>query len=435
MTDLQTAYNQAAAPEIVGASSNEEFIMPQGWESYDYDQLENLLSEMNSSISQGGGNKNQGLKAMKKKIIDKMGSMGYSGKVDKSPIRKGWKLTATNEDPKTGKKKKAFEVKVKMDSNGTPSATYRMWNGEKFDPKIAVMALDALKTGGADYFTCPPAIDIGGSEYVAFMEAAGKTLMVPICKSAKYPKAIELDADAVKKILEAAEKNNTDTEKMSQFKERLLGVLQEQENYKRAEAQRKGSSYATNSVLQTEMDKLSATRLAQFNLKYLSNLEKGIRSQATKEATGQPNGWDFIETQAALRAATNIAEYMTTSNLHYDESMKPTFDRMFQIKMQEHKESISNQLRNRSSNDNEAKKEIRSATEALVGETVRTTEELHGVKLSLGKDIARISTRYTLDKSTTTTYEGKSATALPNTHPRTTGRGAIPPTRGGTSYS
>ncbi len=388
------ASQNEAANEVVGASN--EFDLPSDFNNLTYEELEALLLDANAAITQGGGNKNQGLYAMRNKIKAKMGSMGYSGNIQIGNIWNGYKLTATKEDSK-GKNKKVFDVKVKMEK-GVPSATYRMWNGEKFDSKIAVMCLDALKTGGADYFTMPSAVEIGGSEYVAFMEGAGKTLMVPICKSAQYPDAIELDADAVKKMLEAAEKNNTDSGKMSEFKERLLGILQEQEAYKAS----KNANYTTNSVLQTEITKLQGASVERFNREYLSTMTKEITKKAndydkTKRADApDQKGYDFITTQAAFRAAADISdsirEATKTGQFSYSSSdtLKKMLDRMFQHRLEEHKMAITNDLNNPEiairRKDKDPLKEIREDTQRIIEKTSDAMEDdFPGIKLSLRK--------------------------------------------------
>ncbi len=396
--------------DVIGANDN-DIELPQNWEDMELGDLETLSVWLQSQAAKNP-TMNPRIKDMRNKVRFHMEKMAGITRVSSTPAWNGCEIIAYKEDSK-GKEKKSCSL-VLSKENGKPCVTYKMWNGEKFEVDHAVMILDTLKAGGAEYFELPPVTEIKGASYGAFWKAAGKRLMVPLPKSAENPKGPVLDASAVQTMLKEAEEAKSDSASFAAFKEKLLGVLQEQEAYQLQEAQKKGKPYTTNSELGNLMVKLSGSPIEKFNLEYLSNLAKNIGNRANDK-----NGWDFIEAQAGLRAAADLADFIRTrtkeKTLKYNNSpeQNKVLDRMFQFKMEEHKKKITKELTNEDlaarRKDKDPLKEIREDTQRVIEKAADAMEEdFPGIKLALRKSHTYTPMECELTKTTKnriTTYQ------------------------------
>ena len=210
---------------------------------------------------------------------------------------------------------KAFAVKLQH--TNPPKASMYIEQKKEFKTNHARVMLQAFKNCGCEYYIVPNALEMGGKNIAAFMEASGKTLMVPVCKrsSSKNDKGIILDTDNVAMILETIKKENKkDANAVINFKLKLLRELNAQEKHLREEAEAKGKTYQTNSTLSTLMATIEGgVKFQKFQSSYLGQLQKYVNDGL---AGKYGKKWDGVDRAAACKAMTRIAEDITNGTLN-----------------------------------------------------------------------------------------------------------------------
>ena len=232
-------------------------------------------------------------------------------------------------------KKKAFSVK--LHHSNPPKVEIYLEQSKKFDSDHAAIVLGSMKSAGSKYFVVPGSTEASGGVVNAFMEAAGKEGVVPLCigNPENPKKGCKLHAKHVNKILEIISKDGKmDGTEAIDFKNRLLEQLQYQENYQYEQARKNGKDYQTNSTLSTVMKKLEGdVKFGKFQSSYLEQLEEFV-NKGIKEGYGNPpQKWDGVDRAAAYKALQMIGEDLANGSLNgkpfdvYDRDRK-NFDKL-----------------------------------------------------------------------------------------------------------
>ena len=260
-------------------------------------------------------------KAMTKAAKDRIKIMGYHD--DRlTKVKQCWNSTIISvyksendmlkdgETDKYGNRAHTKEFAVRLRPTNPPRAQIYMEQGKELKSGHARVMLDAFKASGCKYFIIPPADKIGGTAFTAFLEASGKSMMVPLCKSSKKAEGIYLDVDHVRAILKVAkDENKQDVDNLLDFKIRLLKELKKQE----AGKARENPKYKTNSQLATEMANMEGDiRFTKFQSTYLERLQDFVNDGL---AGKYGEKWDVVDRASAYLALQHVAQDMTEGKL------------------------------------------------------------------------------------------------------------------------
>lgn len=298
----------------------------------------------------------------------------------------------------------AFKINIK---HGIPEISCYIPDGKALETNHVKVMLDTLKAQGAQYFTMPNALVTSGKSQGAFWEAAGKTLMVPLCKTANQPEGSNIEGDHVKSILDSIDKEtkggkHTKTDVLK-WKAMMLDELNEQEAYREAKANdpirkefdaklasnpnllsqytaefmalkaegktggmgitdyarstyvaNKPGSYKTNSGLQDQIDAMSSSiKYENFQNKYLGTLTDFIRDGVNGGSRDDRTApWDFIEVNAASRALSKLCEdygnpeykHLSENDGKNDELQKAVLLKELKKRMEIEKEIVAKEI-------------------------------------------------------------------------------------------
>lgn len=229
---------------------------------------------------------------------------------------------------KDGKRQHTKAFAVELLPTTPPSAKFYIPATKDFNDKHARVILESFKACGSEYFTIPNANEIGGQAFGHFMTAAGKALMVPMCKRGKNQPGVDLDNDHIASILEVIKKENKfDADKVIQFKQKLLRELKAQENGRvqdnnaeREKAIKEGKTipkeYKTNSTLATTMATIEGDiKFGKFRSSYLGQLQKFVNEGIANGYGNPPQKWDGVDRAAACLAMLDIAKQLAKGSL------------------------------------------------------------------------------------------------------------------------
>lgn len=214
------------------------------------------------------------------------------------------------------KHKKAFALRIHHCN--PPKIEMYLEQSKKFDSDHAGAILSTMKAAGSKYFVIPSSADIGGGTFGAFMEAAGKELVVPLCigNPDNPQKGCKLSSDHVEKILEAlSKKKKHKPSEVIDFKNRLLEQLQYQVNAERKKAEKSGEKF--DSSLPTIIKKLEGeVKFGKFQSTYLEQLEEFV-NKGIKEGYGNPpKKWDGVDRASAYVALEKIGRDIAAGSLN-----------------------------------------------------------------------------------------------------------------------
>ena len=214
---------------------------------------------------------------------------------------------------KDGKRQHTKAFAVELLPTTPPSAKFYIPAIKDFNDKHARVILESFKACGSEYFIIPKANEIGGPAFGQFMTAAGKALMVPMCKRGEGQPGVELDNDHVAAILEVIKKENKfDANKVIQFKQKLLRELDAQENGRRKE----NENYKTNSTLATTMATIEGDiKFGKFQSSYKDALQEFVNNGINNGYGNPPKKWDELDRAAACFAMGEIVRQLAEGSL------------------------------------------------------------------------------------------------------------------------
>lgn len=214
---------------------------------------------------------------------------------------------------KDGKRQHTKAFAVELLPTTPPSAKFYIPAAKDFNDKHARVILESFKACGSEYFTIPNANEIGGPAFSHFMTAAGKALMVPMCKRGKNQPGVDLDNDHIAAILEVIKKENKfDANKVIQFKQKLLRELEAQENGRRKE----NANYKTNSTLATTMATIEGDiKFGKFQSSYKDALQEFVNNGINNGYGNPPKKWDELDRAAACFAMGEIVRQLAEGSL------------------------------------------------------------------------------------------------------------------------
>ncbi len=259
--------------------------------------------------------------AIIKSVKNRIQTMGYRDP-SLTKVRKVWgsiiisvyknenDILKDGEVDKNGNRVHTKEFSIRVRPTNPPRVHFYMEQGKEFKSSHARMVLDAMSACGCSYFVIPGGNEIGGSEYNAFMEATGKSLMVPLCKRSKDSPGVYLEVDHVSTILEVIKKEDKqDSNKLVDFQMRLIRELRAQENGRLAE----NPNYKGNSKLNDKIESLERTvKFTKLQNGQMSELENFINA-GLAGAYGQK--WDEVDRAASLVALKHICEDISKGKL------------------------------------------------------------------------------------------------------------------------
>ena len=214
---------------------------------------------------------------------------------------------------KDGKRQHTKAFAVELLPTTPPSAKFYIPATKDFNDKHARVILESFKACGSEYFTIPNANEIGGPAFGHFMTAAGKALMVPMCKRGKNQPGVDLDNDHIAAILEVIKKENKfDADKVIQFKQKLLRELEAQENGRKKENEK----YKTNSTLATTMATIEGDiKFGKFQSSYKDALQEFVNNGINNGYGNPPKKWDELDRAAACFAMGEIVRQLAEGSL------------------------------------------------------------------------------------------------------------------------
>ena len=204
---------------------------------------------------------------------------------------------------KNGVRNHTKEFSVRIKPTNPPKVYFYMEQGKEFKSSHARVVLDAMSACGSRYYVIPGGNEIGGSVFNAFMEASGKSLMIPLCKRSKDAPGVYLESDHVEAMLKVIkDENKQDSDKLLDFQIRLVRELKAQELGRCSE----NPNYKTNSKLTDKIDSLERTiKYTKLQNGQMTELEKFINAGL---AGAYGRKWDEVDRAAALVALKHITE-------------------------------------------------------------------------------------------------------------------------------